>query len=382
MKKLNLLLIAIFFSSTLAVMAQETPSETPGWERATYTIGTLFEYEGEIVIDGLADESFWDEIDSQELRFDVSNAWEASGATDIDPELQSSGNYHLSWKTAMDEEFIYFFFEIIDDDLQSRSMHPGDNAWDNDNIEIFFFFDDDLDFSEEGGLTFASQLRIWVDLDEQTGDTLTAGGWASGILNGETRLDGDNYQPLGFKTKTVATDNGFNVEARIPWILIHETDLDYNLGYYDDDDQWVDANIKDDLTMFQFDIQGADRDADPPGERHFMGSWSGNWNRPWQSTQGYGVYTVGEEIVLTNVASLSKNSIKMYPNPARNVLNVENLEGITHVSIKNLIGQEVYKTTTNDARITLDINDLRTGVYLISITDDKGSRMVDKFVKK
>ena len=82
------------------------------------------------------------------------------------------------------------------------------------------------------------------------------------------------------------------------------------------------------------------------------------------------------------VASLEKG-ITLYPNPAKNILNLklpENIDvNVTSVSIANSLGQIVLKQKTENTT-TIDVSNLQKGIYIVSLTTNYGS-WNGKFVK-
>jgi hypothetical protein len=350
------------------------PTTDPRFSRGEATIRPLGDYTGEIEIDGKGDEAFWSMIDPMTLNFDVTDAWFTNGMKPIDPDIISSGDYNLTWKMTLDDDFFYILCDVTDDELVSRSMVTGQDQWVNDNVELFFLFADESVVMPDWALGEASQVRIWADLNAATSDSVTAGGWAGGMIANQGMMD--------YKSRTVLTDKGYTIETRIPLKLIVPTDESGNFGYYDDDDNFIPIVISE-MTDFQFDIQVADRDdATAEGARKYLWQWSATWNRNWGFTEGYGIVSVGQPLFTTNVEGISQSSIRVFPNPASNRLTIENLGQTSYISIINLVGQEVYRTSTNDARITLDIDSLNNGLYIINITNDSGSRVVEKFIKK
>lgn len=80
-----------------------------------------------------------------------------------------------------------------------------------------------------------------------------------------------------------------------------------------------------------------------------------------------------EELMFT------KGEIKIYPNPAYEILNVELgilIEG-THLNITNLLGQEVMNEELQIKNSTLNIQHLKAGIYFVRINNN-----VLKFVKE
>ena len=77
----------------------------------------------------------------------------------------------------------------------------------------------------------------------------------------------------------------------------------------------------------------------------------------------------------------SANSVKLYPNPATNVLNIESTSMIEKVSVYNLLGQEVISQTPNSVLVTLDVASLQVGVYVVKTSID-GNITSTRFIKE
>jgi hypothetical protein len=380
MKTKAVLFTMLLFLIFVAAQGQDylRPSTDPSFERAQMTLMALWDYNEDITIDGIADESFWEHLEPHELTYDVTNAWWSEGSKPIDPKYKESGDYHLSWRAAMDEEFLYIFCEIIDDDLQSRSMHNGDNTWANDNIQLSFCFSEVCCPGDWCGFDYYAVVIILADLNEQTGDSLPTMGspWSM--------ADPEPYQPLGYKSRTVATPAGYNIEARIPFALILPSG-DGRYGSYNDNDEWVDIVITD-LKPFLFDITASDRDegkVGPNGDtRHFIANWSANWNRNWGFTEGYGIISVQawEPPSLTGLTTDNDQPLILYPNPANDALMISNIPQNSSVSIYDLQGRLMLKTMAASGNPTIDVGALSRGVYILKISNTNAESVL-KFVK-
>jgi len=77
----------------------------------------------------------------------------------------------------------------------------------------------------------------------------------------------------------------------------------------------------------------------------------------------------------------STSSVKMYPNPVKNSLNIEANASINKVSIYNVLGQEVMSSTPNSNSTTLQTGSLQKGVYMVR-TDIDGSITTSKMIKE
>lgn len=91
------------------------------------------------------------------------------------------------------------------------------------------------------------------------------------------------------------------------------------------------------------------------------------------------VYTGGESdpsnivtVIITDFEELEQYDVEVYPNPARDFLNVK-AENITNIRIVNMVGQIVVNQEMNVNHAQINVNDLQTGVYFIKINTRKGS---------
>jgi Secretion system C-terminal sorting domain len=74
-------------------------------------------------------------------------------------------------------------------------------------------------------------------------------------------------------------------------------------------------------------------------------------------------------------------NVKLYPNPATNVLNIESVLTIEKVSVYNILGQEVISQTPNTELVTLDVASLQVGVYVVK-TSINGNVSSTQFIKE
>ena len=79
-------------------------------------------------------------------------------------------------------------------------------------------------------------------------------------------------------------------------------------------------------------------------------------------------------IRITNV-SVDEQSLvnaKLYPNPTSGQLSIE-AEGMTEVSVYDLVGQRLMQIVTADGKVSLDMSQLHNGIYFIKVNTAKGS---------
>jgi hypothetical protein len=71
-----------------------------------------------------------------------------------------------------------------------------------------------------------------------------------------------------------------------------------------------------------------------------------------------------------NYTSLSEDAFArliLYPNPARDILNISSGELIESITITDIAGKEIMKVSINSANIQLNIESLSSGVYFITV---------------
>lgn len=88
----------------------------------------------------------------------------------------------------------------------------------------------------------------------------------------------------------------------------------------------------------------------------------------------FGVYTDVSELYA------SVNNVSVYPNPAENNLYIRSNTTITKVAIYNVLGARVkeYGNVSN----SVNVGDLKTGVYTIKMTDSNDKTVTSVFIKK
>lgn len=80
--------------------------------------------------------------------------------------------------------------------------------------------------------------------------------------------------------------------------------------------------------------------------------------------------------------SFTKNGFSVYPNPALDVLNITSNElTINAISIVDINGRIVKQVSSNQTNAQVNVSDLTSGVYMITIESDNGST-VQKFIKQ
>jgi hypothetical protein len=84
----------------------------------------------------------------------------------------------------------------------------------------------------------------------------------------------------------------------------------------------------------------------------------------------------------TDVPSLGIPALKLYPNPASTNITIEGIKNIENIEIVGISGNILLSKNINSIdKVTLDINQLAQGTYLVKVTDISGVSVFAKFVK-
>ena len=73
-------------------------------------------------------------------------------------------------------------------------------------------------------------------------------------------------------------------------------------------------------------------------------------------------------------------SIKVYPNPFKDIINISNAENYTSGVVVDMSGRVVK--TLSKVQSQLDLGDLSAGVYVLNLTSKEGTKTSIKLVKK
>ncbi len=79
--------------------------------------------------------------------------------------------------------------------------------------------------------------------------------------------------------------------------------------------------------------------------------------------------------------SFEVSNVKMYPNPAQNILNIQSVAKMDKVSVYNVLGQEVISKTPNSELLILDVSNLENGIYVVK-SSIEGIISSSKFIKE
>jgi hypothetical protein len=94
----------------------------------------------------------------------------------------------------------------------------------------------------------------------------------------------------------------------------------------------------------------------------------------------YLTYKVGDNCTLSTENNILAQSVKVFPNPAKNTLNLSSpIKAITKVEVFSVIGKKVLTVKNNLEKI--NIEELSSGMYFIKISSDDAN-YTTKFIKE
>lgn len=245
----------------------------------------------------------------------------------------------------------------------------------------------DIEFEDPYGVfivdlanTFTNANNNWLYINLQKGDNTEYGLWryASGHLKLET-----------YDKRLIGSSGTINI-SKLPFnSVIDGTKTFIAPGAYPD----------------QLDLRSPNHNAWAPGSTGFAGFEYFRNGKPcygWMQItidangDGYTItrygYNTRPNGAITTPASLSNNDFEnpellaVYPNPFNNEITISSPEltgqDITF-NIYNLLGQEVIskKTTNKNDVITLQLNNLKKGVYILKIKTGNGKMISKKIIK-
>ena len=80
--------------------------------------------------------------------------------------------------------------------------------------------------------------------------------------------------------------------------------------------------------------------------------------------------------------SLDLANLSVYPNPVSDRLNIDYKENISNLTVYDLSGRSVKSLTTNNSNNSIDVSDLKSGIYMLRIETENKDVSTVKFIKR
>lgn len=108
---------------------------------------------------------------------------------------------------------------------------------------------------------------------------------------------------------------------------------------------------------------------------------SGNWQSagfcPGAISTMNGDVDDGTTLGLEDISGV-ENQIVIYPNPTKNILNIEATMLMTEIKIYAILGKKLLQTNSK----MIDVSKLPNGLYVIKISSSKGIETIKRFIKQ
>lgn len=118
-----------------------------------------------------------------------------------------------------------------------------------------------------------------------------------------------------------------------------------------------------------------------PGAVLYVSVWRYTGDLGGGSTTGqFQISAYDESTLATSETSLAKNKITIYPNPFVEVLNVSDVTKVRSVTISDASGRLVK--TIDQPTSTLQLGELKSGMYVVTLNMKDGSKQTIKTIKK
>jgi regulation of enolase protein 1 (concanavalin A-like superfamily) len=85
---------------------------------------------------------------------------------------------------------------------------------------------------------------------------------------------------------------------------------------------------------------------------------------------------------LIAVSETSKNTIKAYPNPVKDIFTIEAQGKIKTVKVYDVTGKQILTKEFNEAKSQIDFSKFSSGVYVVTTLLEDGSTTSTKEIKK
>lgn len=300
---------------------------------------TLFNYitSTPVTIDGEATEECW--VNAEWNAID--QVWMPFGAS------MATGDFEGRFKVAWDKNYFYILVEVLDNMLSDDHANPLDNWWNDDCLEIFI----DEDRSMGMHTTTCNAFAYHVSLSYDAIDLNASSNGINYKDHVEVEMDtiGENLYLWEMAFKIYRADyNHSNPEASRE-TLTPEKNMGLAVAYCDNDET--------------------------TGRENFIGSMvmtQNHWNDMYQNADYFGLMRLVEPD-LTEVADRKvKDSlvIRIYPSPAGEWLTIQTDQlpaGTRELKLMSLSGQLLRSVTFGGDSHTLDISDLESGAYIVSV---------------
>jgi hypothetical protein len=265
------------------------------------------------------------------------------------PAPSSSADYSVFFKCVWDENGLYMYFNFTDDIIN----YSAEEDWNRDCIEAAILVTDDPGKRAAYNAWWQPEKRTW-----EVKFTFPYGLTTWDVLWENRDMTGCDF---AWYDKDDAT--GWELEAFVTW-----TTLNGNGGIY--------TFVPEIGKKISFQLMASDAD-DQPVVQHNLFWWQEAGTN--EDASEYAMLKLGGTVL--GVDPIKKSELGIYPNPVETILYFTGKETVKSVQICNVLGQTLrnYNDIRNNS---INVEDLTSGVYLISVKTQEGKTTTSRFVKK
>lgn len=112
-----------------------------------------------------------------------------------------------------------------------------------------------------------------------------------------------------------------------------------------------------------------------------------DWENQSTSSRTYtvvaGENTINDSFgVFTAAAEFDNTKIKIYPNPANDIITISGISNILSLEVLTIYGQSIHKRSiSSENSLILQISDFEPGIYFLKMTDLGRNEFIEKFIK-
>ncbi|TPN84649.1 sugar-binding protein [Aquimarina algicola] len=240
--------------------------------------------------------------------------------------VTSDDDLSAKFKAQWDSEYLYILVDVSDDILKNDSEKPHQD----DSVEIYIDGDNSKNSSYD-----QNDHQLVFEYNNQT----------------VYHYPKNQQNPTGITFAQTTTDSGYMIETKIAWSFIGiDPSINNKLG--------LDIHINDD---------------DNGGDRDRKTSWNAKNDIAWKDTSVFGSLKLDD---CNSSKVVSKTSFNIFPNPTKENLHIvlpNELKEKYLLKIHNINGALIETKWIKEKNFIIDIHELPSNLYFISITGKKHS---------
>lgn len=233
--------------------------------------------------------------------------------------------------------------------IQNNLSGYAQAMWDNANVYLLAQVKDDVLIKDSADNYQDDNIEFYFDGNNAKSTAYQAGNDVQYTFRWNDEVVGrnNNIPVTGIVKSMIANSagDGYILEVSIPWV---------NFG--------VTAPVNGNKIGFDFMIG----DDDDGGNRDRKLAWNAIDDSAWQSTAVFGTITLIDSAALSVSNNFQDDSVRIYPNPAKNQIWVQGINNEFSYRITDITGK---LQVSGKAQNTINIENLKQGIYFLDITD-------------